>query len=122
MRSDIPQLLKIIDLFTLPSWREGMPRTIIEAMMMGLPVVATDIRGSREEVVHGETGLLVPVRSPEDLADAIELIYKDREKAKKMGISGRKKALKQFNEKRIIEKQLKIIDNFFNSYERYTNS
>ena len=39
-----------------------------------------------------------------------------------MGISGRKKALKQFNEKRIIEKQLKIIDNFFNSYEKYTNS
>ena len=45
-----------------------------------------------------------------------------REKAKKMGITERKKALKQFNEKRIIEKQLKIIDNFFNSYEKYTNS
>ena len=110
-----------MDVFTLPSWREGMPRTIIEAMMMRLPVVATDIRGSREEVVNGETGLLVPVRSSKDLANAIEVLYKDREKAKKMGISGREKALKQFNENIIIEKQLNIIDNFFNSYEKYTS-
>ena len=113
MRSDIPQLLQIMDLFTLPSWREGMPRTIIEAMMMGLPVVATDIRGSREEVVDGETGLLVPVRSPMELAKAIEDLYKDRTKVKKMGILGRKKALEQFNEKNIIDKQLRIVKNFF---------
>ena len=63
MRDDIPRLLSVMDLFCLPSWREGMPRTIIEAMMLGKPVLATDIRGSREEVVHEETGLIVPVRS-----------------------------------------------------------
>ena len=61
-RDDVDRLMRAVDLFTLPSHREGMPRSIIEAMMTGLPVVATDIRGSREEVVEGETGFLVPVR------------------------------------------------------------
>ena len=112
MRSDIPQLLAAMDLFTLPSWREGMPRSIIEAMMMSLPVVATDIRGSREEVVNNETGLLVPLRNPKALAQAIELLYKDREKTKKMGKAGRKRALKLYNEKNVIKKQLAIINTF----------
>ena len=112
MRSDIPQLLAAMDLFTLPSWREGMPRSIIEAMMMSLPVVATDIRGSREEVVNNETGLLVPLRNPKALAQAIELLYKDREKTKKMGKAGRKRALKLYNEKNVIKKQLTIINTF----------
>ena len=74
-RSDVPGLLAAMDVFTLPSWREGMPRTIIEAMLMAKPVVATNIRGSREEVVDGETGLLVPVRDAAALAQAfIKLI------------------------------------------------
>ena len=60
-RDDVPELLRAADVYTLPSHREGMPRSIIEAMMSGLAVVATDIRGSREEVVEGETGRLVPV-------------------------------------------------------------
>jgi glycosyltransferase involved in cell wall biosynthesis len=101
-----------MDLFTLPSWREGMPRSIIEAMMMSLPVVATDIRGSREEVVNNETGLLVPLRNPKALAQAIEFLYKDREKTKKMGKAGRKRALKLYNEKNVIKKQLAIINTF----------
>jgi len=114
MRSDIPQLLASMDLFTLPSWREGMPRTIIEAMMMALPVVATDIRGSREEVEHGVTGLIVPVRNSKALSEAIELLYKNRKKSKQMGLAGRKKALELYNEKKVIEKQLTIINNFMN--------
>ncbi|MBT7545064.1 MAG: glycosyltransferase family 4 protein, partial [Kordiimonadaceae bacterium] len=115
MRSDIPQLLAVMDLFTLPSWREGMPRTIIEAMMMALPVVATDIRGSREEVIDGETGLLVPLRNTKALTQAIELLYKDRKKSKKMGEASRKRALEIYNEKKVIEKQLTIINTFINN-------
>jgi len=109
MRSDIPQLLSAMDLFTLPSWREGMPRSIIEAMMMELPVVATDIRGSREEVVHGETGLLVPPRNSKALAESIEMLYQNREKAKMMGEIGRKRALELFDEKKVVEKQLELL-------------
>ena len=111
MRSDIPALLSAMDLFTLPSWREGMPRTIIEAMMMALPVVATNIRGSREEVVDGETGLLVPLRDPHALTKAIEQLYKDKEKAKVMGRVGRKRALELYDEEKVIQRQIELINN-----------
>jgi len=114
MRADIPELLCAMDLFVLPSWREGMPRTIIEAMMMGLPVIATNIRGSREEVVDGVTGLLVPLRDPDALSKAIVSLYNDREKGKSMGKAGRERALEFYDEKKVVEKQIHLIDRFCN--------
>ncbi len=106
LRDDIPQLLAAMDLFCLPSWREGMPRTIIEAMMMGKPVVATDIRGAREEVVPKETGLLVPVRSPALLADAIERCLLDPDWGKCLGEAGRMRALSLYDERQVVALQL----------------
>ena len=93
MRNDIPNLLSVMDLFCLPSWREGMPRTIIEAMMLGKPVLATDIRGSREEVVHEETGLIVPVRSSEAISQAIERFLLNSDWGRLLGEAGRKLSL-----------------------------
>ena len=113
MRSDISQLLSAMDLFVLPSWREGMPRTIIEAMMMGLPVVATDIRGSREEVVDGQTGLLVPLRDQKELTEAIGCLYRDRRLCQIMGEAGRSRALELFDERKVIERQLELIDEYW---------
>ena len=113
MRSDIPQLLSAMDVFTLPSWREGMPRTIIEAMMMGLPVVATNIRGSREEVVNDETGLLVPLRNARALIKAIGALYQDRENCIVMGRTGRNRALELYDEQKVVEKQIELIDRFW---------
>jgi len=109
LRSDIPEILNAMDLFCLPSWREGMPRTIIEAMMMAKPVVATDIRGSREEVVHEQTGLLVPVRSPELLAEAIERFVDNPAWGGKLGAAGRERALQLFDESKVIGLQLERI-------------
>ena len=117
MRTDIPQLLQVMDVFTLPSWREGMPRTIIEAMMMELPVVATDIRGSREEVMDNETGFLIPVRNSSALVQALDILYNDRKKSKEMGIAGRNRALELFNEEIVIKKQLDIIKSFLKKNE-----
>ena len=74
IREDIPEMISIMNLYCLPSWREGMPRSIIEAMMMGKPVLATNIRGSREEVVNNKTGLLVPVNSTQDLEKGMEAL------------------------------------------------
>jgi glycosyltransferase involved in cell wall biosynthesis len=99
-----------MDLFCLPSYREGMPRSIIEAMMMELPVVATDIRGAREEVIPGETGLLVPTRNVTALTAAIDALVCDPERAKKMGRAGRRRALDLYDERRVIERQIKIIE------------
>jgi glycosyltransferase involved in cell wall biosynthesis len=110
MRSDIPELLSVMDLFTLPSWREGMPRTIIEAMMMRLPVVATDIRGSREEVVQEKTGLLVSVRNSANLASAFERFIENPKWGVQLGEEGRKRALRLYDEKRVVNLQIKLID------------
>lgn len=109
LREDIPELLAAMDLFCLPSWREGMPRTIIEAMMMAKPVVATSIRGSREEVIPEHTGLLVPVRSPSLLSKAIERFLVDPELALRFGEAGRQRALELYDERRVVELQISII-------------
>lgn len=111
-RSDIPSLLSAMDVFCLPSWREGMPRSIIEAMMMAKPVIATDIRGSREEVVHNHTGLLVPVRSPCALSDAIETLMQTPSLRLSMGQNGRLRALTYFDENNIVSRQIALITRY----------
>jgi glycosyltransferase involved in cell wall biosynthesis len=109
LRSDIPELLAAMDLFCLPSWREGMPRTIIEAMMMAKPVVATDIRGAREEVVPEQTGLLVPTRSPAALTAAIERFVTDPAWGRALGRAGRERALALYDEEKVVALQLEHI-------------
>ena len=108
-RSDIPELLAAMDIFCLPSWREGMPRTIIEAMMLGKPVVATNIRGSREEVVPGKTGYLVPTRDPHALAGAFLRCAEDVEAARRMGQAGRQRALQLYDERHVVALQISRI-------------
>ena len=108
-RTDVPDLLRAADIFTLPSHREGMPRSIIEAMMTGLPVVAADIRGSREEVVPDETGLLVPVNDAAALARALERLVADPELRTAMGRSGRARALELYDEEKVIRRQMEVL-------------
>jgi glycosyltransferase involved in cell wall biosynthesis len=86
-----------------------MPRSIIEAMMMGLPVVATNIRGVREEVIAGETGLLVPTKDVTALTQALEKLIADPQRCQQMGQSGRLRALKFYDEELVITKQMNII-------------
>jgi glycosyltransferase involved in cell wall biosynthesis len=78
-------------------------------MMMELPVVATNIRGAREQVVQGETGLLVPTRDVVALTQALETLIIDPERCKKMGQAGRLRALKLYDEKFVIKKQIEVI-------------
>jgi glycosyltransferase involved in cell wall biosynthesis len=98
----------MMDVFVLPSWREGMPRSIIEAMSTGIPVVATDIRGCREEVVHGKTGLLVPPKRPDLLASAIISVISDAPTADRMGELGRERAVEWFDEEKVVARQLEV--------------
>ena len=108
-RADVAGLLGAMDLFCLPSYREGMPRSIIEAMTMELPVVATNIRGAREEVIPGKTGLLVPTRDATALTRALEALVSDPETSRQMGRAGRRRALNLYDERRVIERQVEII-------------
>lgn len=109
-RKDIPNILSITDVFCLPSYREGMPRSIIEAMAMECAVVATNIRGCREEVVPGETGYLVPIKSPVDIRDKILLLTNDDQRLEMMKVNGRKRAELLFDEKKVVRKQLDIFE------------
>jgi glycosyltransferase involved in cell wall biosynthesis len=116
MRKDIPDLMGAMDVFCLPSYREGMPRTIIEAMMSGLPVVATDIRGSREEVVANDTGLLVPARDAAALAKAFARLIKAHAEARAMGEAGRRRALRLYDEHKVVGLQIDTIQQFARLY------
>lgn len=102
-REDIPELLACCDIYTLPSWREGFPRSAIEAAAMALPIVATNIRGCRQVVEDGVTGLLVPLRDSGALASAIQQLVNDSELRRKMGQAGYKKARREFDEKEVCQ-------------------
>lgn len=108
-RQDVPALLRAADIFTLPSHREGMPRSIIEAMLSGLPVVATDIRGSREEVIDGESGYLVPLGDVQALARALQRLAADQALRKSFGQAGRERAAELFDERKIVARQLALL-------------
>lgn len=108
-RDDVPALLRAADIFTLPSHREGMPRSIVEAMLSGLPVVATDIRGSREEVVDGETGYLVPLGDVQALSQALRRLAVDPLLRRRLGAAGRARAVALYDEKKIIARQLAVL-------------
>ncbi|MEP4378176.1 MAG: glycosyltransferase family 4 protein [Alphaproteobacteria bacterium] len=105
-RDDMADLMRAADIFTLPSHREGMPRSIIEAMLTGLPVVATDVRGSREEVVDGETGLLVPVRDAAALARALQALAQDPARRQALGAAGLERGRRLYDERLVIDRQL----------------
>jgi len=104
IRQDMPELYALMDVFVLPSHREGFPRAPMEASAMKVPCVVTDIRGCREVVEHGRNGLLVPLGDVQALADAIVELLTDREKARHMGEEGRRMALERFDERLVFEK------------------
>jgi len=108
----VAYFLSAADVFVLPSYREGMPRSILEAMAMGLPVVATNIRGCREEVVDGVTGFLVPLRDAPALADRIGRLIDDHAERQRMGEAGQARARELFDERLVFERLLSV-------YQRY---
>ena len=94
---EVDDLIAHASLVVLPSYREGTPRILLEAAAMGKPIVATDVPGCREAVVHGENGLLVPARNASALAEAIEFLLRDPALRAKMGENGRRKMIQEFD-------------------------
>ena len=97
-----------MDLFCLPSWREGLPYTVIEAMLTALPVVATNIRGCREQVVPEVTGLLVPPQQSALLADALERLLLQPQLRRQWGAAGRQRALALYDQATVLQHQLDL--------------
>jgi glycosyltransferase involved in cell wall biosynthesis len=107
---DMPRIHAAFDVFVLASYREGMPRSAIEASAMRRPVVATDIRGSREVVADGVTGVLVPVGNADALAGAIRRLLQDRPIRDEMGAAGRRRALERFDEDAVVARTLSVYE------------
>jgi glycosyltransferase involved in cell wall biosynthesis len=103
MRHDVDDCYSAFDLFALASHREGFPRAAMEAAALGLPVVATDIRGCRQVVDDGVNGILVPARDATRLAAAIETLATDAALRARMGDAGRAKARRDFDQQRCID-------------------
>lgn len=105
-RDDVATLYRGMDVHVLASHREGFPRSPMEASAMGVPVVATDIRGCRQAVDHGTTGLLVPVRDAGALAAAIARLADDPAERRILGANARAKAEREFDQQRCIDTTL----------------
>lgn len=108
-RTDVAAVLAAADIFALPSHFEGLPMSVIEAMLTGLPVVSTAIRGPREQVIDGETGLLVPPMKVQPLADALQSLVSDRALRTRMGQAGRDRALALYDESVVVARTLDLL-------------
>ena len=118
------KLYGIVDLVVLPSWREGLSRTLIESASMEIPIITTNVSGCNDIVDHGINGILVPKKDIESLSLAMEFILKNPKFAKKLGIAARKKVINQFQAKLINNQTLDIYKKLIykltiNSNERY---
>ncbi|MEN8237779.1 MAG: GNAT family N-acetyltransferase [Actinomycetota bacterium] len=106
MRTDVDELYGAMDMFILPSHREGFPRSAMEAAATGLPVIATDIRGCRDVVEHGLNGYLIPVLDPGAISSSIRRLGSDPELRRTMGTRGRARALEHFDESHVVQRVL----------------
>jgi len=121
IRSDIPQIQSISDVFVLHSYREGLPRSIIEDMAMKIPVIATNIRGCREEVLDKETGFLVEKQNAQQLYEKMLYLYQNQEIGKIFGEKAREIVEDEYDEEKVLAKQLRLFDSLLlnkeNSFE-----
>lgn len=106
-REDVPQIMASLDLFVLSSYLEGLGTSILDAMASHLPVVATEVGGIPEVVIHEKTGLLVPPKDPAALAKAILRIYNDRKLAYSYGENGYRVVHEKYSSRAMAKKVIK---------------
>ena len=101
-RSNVPDLLPAFDVFALPSRYEGLPTAVVEAMVCGVPVVATAVNAVGDVVIPGETGLLVPPGRPQLLADAVRFLLDSPGAAARMAAAARARLGTRFGGRRCV--------------------
>jgi glycosyltransferase involved in cell wall biosynthesis len=107
-RSDVRQLLAQCHIACLPSYREGLPKSLLEAMAAGLPCVTTDVPGCREVVLNGDNGILVAPGDYLSLANAIKTLIQDPIMRKRMGEQGKLRLEQEFSERKIVAQTLEL--------------
>lgn len=112
-RSDVKELLESSHIFAFPSYyKEGLPKSCIEAAAIGRPIITCDSVGCRDTVVDGETGFLVPIKDSKTVAEKLDILFKDTELRKTMGIKSRKYAEDKFSIEDVIQVHLDIYNKF----------
>jgi glycosyltransferase involved in cell wall biosynthesis len=114
MLDDVRELYAASDIACLPSWREGLPKGLIEAASCALPIVTTDVPGCREIVRDGVNGILVPVRSVEPLAAALRRLIEDPALRRRMGARGREIVAAEFSLRQVIDATLAVYEGLEN--------
>lgn len=107
-REDMPQVLAQSHIVCLPSYREGLPKSLLEAASCGRAIVTTDVPGCREIVRDGDNGILVEARNAKALADALAKLLADPELRQQMGRRGRERALSEFSQESIVAQVLAL--------------
>jgi glycosyltransferase involved in cell wall biosynthesis len=107
-REDMPHVLAMSHIVCLPSYREGLPKALLEAASCGRPIVTTDVPGCREIVRDGDNGLLVEARNAAALADALGVLITDSIQRRLMGQRGRERALAEFSEEQTVSQVLAL--------------
>ncbi|MBI5862209.1 MAG: glycosyltransferase family 4 protein [Rhodocyclales bacterium] len=107
-RDDMPAVLRQAHIACLPSYREGLPKSLLEAAATGLPIVTTDAPGCREVVNDGDNGLLVPLRNATALAAALQRLIADAGLRARMGARSRERALAEFSQEQVIAQTLQL--------------
>ena len=109
-RRDMVEVYSSMHIVCLPSYREGLPKSLLEAAAMGKPMVATDVPGCREVVIPGRSGVLVPVRDARALADALEALIADRPTRLALGQGARRLCEAEFGVAAVVEKTLRLYE------------
>jgi glycosyltransferase involved in cell wall biosynthesis len=114
-REDVPKLMASANTITTPTfYREGLPRTLLEAAATGLPLIGTDMPGVREAINHGVNGTLIPTRDSAALANAVEELADNPEKAQRYGQASLERANNEFDHRRVVGAYLKMYDELWN--------
>lgn len=111
-RDDIAEITAACDIYVLPSYREGLPATLMEATSMAKPIVTTNTVGCRDVVDNGVNGFLVPIKDTNELIEKIESLIKDQDLRIKMGQKGREKALCEFDVNKVIQHYMEYYETF----------
>ena len=109
-KDDMPEVFEKSNIVVLPSYREGLPKVLIEAASCGRPIVATDVPGCREIVRHNENGLLVPPHDSKALAEAIKKLIKNPELRTIMGVRGRQIVEAEFSEEIVVRQTMAVYE------------
>jgi glycosyltransferase involved in cell wall biosynthesis len=112
-RSDVKEILSAIDILVIPSLLEGFPMITLEGMAMAKPIIATAIDGIREQIIDGESGILLPSKDPNAIGEAILKLNKDEKIAKNLGLKARRRVEEQFKVEKMVAETERVYQSLF---------